>query len=448
MYYPEIESNTLEFKREIPKNDQIVKTIIAFCNQLGGKLILGIEDNGYIKGLNEKEIVELSESIEKTIFDSCEPHIIPRIYAQVFGSKSVLVIEVSEGMNKPYHLRREDLEHGTYIRLGKHTLQASSDIIQELQWQSRGINFESQPIYKATIDDLDQKQLNLFLEHRKNHAKANIGNEVLQSYNLITQEHSRIYPTVCGILLFGRNPQKYLSEGMIICSHFQGTSGRETIATIDCEGTLFDQFKQAFAFIKERLYHQFTIKSLKRNQKLEIPEIAIREALLNAIVHRNYHITAPSKIAIYDNRVEIFSPGQFPGPININNLLSGITYLRNPSICKILREAEYIEKLGTGFITIFTTYEKEGLKKPQIIEGENFIKYILPRGAIKREATEENDYEKILTLFYKTDEITTQDIMEKLAVSRQTAVRRINAMIEENLIKRIGQKKATRYRKT
>ena len=104
-----------------------------------------------------------------------------------------------------------------------------------------------------------------------------------------------------------------------------------------------------------------------------------REALLNAIVHRNYHIKAPIKIAIYENRVEIFSPGQFPGPLDPKNLKTGITYLRNPAICKILRESGYVEKLGSGLITIFESYEKRNLEDPIVIEGENYIKCILPR---------------------------------------------------------------------
>ena len=446
MRFNESESNVTELKREIPRNNQIIKTAIGFCNSHGGKLVIGVSDDRSIIGLSEKSIEDAMEVIDQSIFDACSPHIIPRLYVQRFEDKSVLVVEVSEGMNKPYYRRSEGMENGVYIRLGRHTIRANQEIIQELKWQSSGIDFERLPVFQATIEDLDKSAIKSFLANRKNHGAVLLDEHVMKSYNIITYNQSKKYPSVLGILLFGRNPQIYFSEAMIICSHFRGDVGRETIATIDCEGTLFDQFNQAFEFIRGRLSRSFTIKGLKRQEKLEIPEEAIREALLNMIVHRNYHIKAPAKIAIYDNRLEFFSPGQFPGPILVENLKSGITYLRNPAICKILREANYVEKLGSGFITIFASYEKYGLKTPQVIEGENYVKCILPREMKSVSEIEgQDDLEKIKELFVARNEITIKDVTKELSVSRATAVRRLNEMINKGLIKRIGHTKNIHY---
>lgn len=447
MRFPESESNTLELKSDIPRNDQIIKTIIGFCNLHGGKIAIGVSDDRRIQGLSEQEIERAMESLHGSIYDACSPHIIPRMSVQRFNEKAVLIIEVCEGMNKPYYRRSEGIEKGTYIRLGRHTMRATPEIIQELKWQSNGIDYECLPIYQASQEDLDEIKIKKFLSNRKNRGVAELDEQVMKSYNMIAYDQSKKYPSVLGVLLFGRAPQYYISEAMIICTHFQGTSGREAIATIDCEGTLFEQFNQAHAFLTERLYRSFSIKGLKRKEQLEIPEEAIREALLNAIVHRNYHIKAPTKIAIYDDRIEFFSPGQFPGPIRIENLKAGITYLRNPIICKILREAEYIEKLGSGFITIFNSYEKRGLKTPQIIEGENYIKCILPRGKMLiTDSKRTDDNQQILDLFAAKKEIHVNDVVMKLSVSRATAIRKLNEMIKQNLIRKIGKTKGTHYR--
>ena len=231
---------------------------------------------------------------------------------------------------------------------------------------------------------------------------------------------------------------------MIICSQFTGTSGREAIATVDCEGTLFHQFNQAFEFITNRLYKSFSIKSLQREEKLEIPEVAIREALLNIIVHRNYHLKSPSKVAIYEDRVEFFSPGGFPGPFVEKNVLSGITYLRNPAICKVLREAKYIEKLGSGLIKIFESFEEYGLEIPQLIDGGDYVKCVLPRKL--KELVELDDSMKILDLFKIYKEISIKDVESKLSISKSTALRRINEMIEQSVIIRIGHKRNIRYK--
>ena len=205
----------------------------------------------------------------------------------------------------------------------------------------------------------------------------------------------------------------------------------------------------AFAFILKHLHHSFIIRGKKREEKLEIPEIAIRETLLNAIVHRNYHIQAPVKIAIYDNRIEIFSPGDFPGPINTSNLLSGLTYIRNPGIGKIFRQAKYIEKLGSGFNNLFHSYENWGLKPPEVIEGENYIKCILPREKLKGLPGSDgaNEEEKILNLFNQMEELTISDIITMLGIARATAGRRLSNLVKALKLKKIGFGKATSYRK-
>ncbi|KKK54669.1 hypothetical protein LCGC14_3082370, partial [marine sediment metagenome] len=286
------------------------------------------------------DIQKTMEYINKSIFESSSPPIIPLVYVQRIADKILLIIEVSSGMNKPYYRKSEGLDKGAYIRLGRSTLRATSDMIEELKWQSRGRSFDMMPVYHTSKEDLDDKKINEFLNHRKTTKIANISNEILQSYHLIIEEHSSIYCSVGGILLFGKNLQNFFSEAMIICSHFSGINGRNAIASIDCTGTLFEQFNAAYNFVISKLERSFSIKgSPKRKEKLEIPEDAIREIILNAIVHRNYHINGPSKIAIYDNRIEIFSPGIFPGPIDVHNLNKGLTYIRNNVICKIFREA-------------------------------------------------------------------------------------------------------------
>lgn len=155
----------------------------------------------------------------------------------------------------------------------------------------------------------------------------------------------------------------------MICSHFAGVEGREAMATKDCSGTLFEQYEEATAFILSRLYRSFTIRGFERQETLEIPEVALREALLNLLVHRNYHLKSPAKIAIFDNRIEFFSPGDFPGPLDTHNLLQGMSFLRNPALCRVFREAHLIEKLGTGLIALFDSYIQRDLPSPQVVEG-------------------------------------------------------------------------------
>ena len=159
MKYQKHESSMLELKEQIPKNDQIIKTIIGFCNRHGGQLIIGIADDRTIKGIDQKEADQLMEFLDKTIYESTAPPIIPMIYTRQIADKMVLIIEVGSGMNKPYYYLSKGIANGTYIRLGRSTLKANAEIIEELKWASRGKNYESLPVYQADKNNLNEKKI-------------------------------------------------------------------------------------------------------------------------------------------------------------------------------------------------------------------------------------------------------------------------------------------------
>lgn len=466
MKYPATESSIVEFKREIPTNDKIVKTVVGFCNQHGGSLIIGVADDGTICGIDPQKANQMMEYLDKTIYEATAPPIIPLIYTRQIIDKTLLVVEVSGGMNKPYY-KLPSLSEGTYIRLGRSTLKANADMIEELRWSSRGKSYETMPVYQATQNDLNEKNMLLFWGSRKQgDPVTTITDALLASYHLTIKEHHQTYPTVAGILMFGDDPQHYFSEAMILCNHFSGVEGRNSIASRDCNGGLFEQFNQAYNFIINHLEYRFEIVGAKRVDTLEVPAVAIREALLNVIVHRNYHIPAPIKIAIYDNRIEIFSPGNFPGPLHTDNLRQGITFLRNPIICKLFREAGYIEKLGTGFITIFDSYQQYDLAAPTVIEGENYVKYILPRKkynkyriakVLENQVGEsEGVYDiprpklsrkldDILSLFISAENIAISDVIHYLGIPRATAGRHLAELVDRGVLMKQGEGKKVTY---
>ena len=445
--YPEPESSTLELKSILPKSEQIIKTIISFCNHHGGKIVVGVADDRTIIGLPERELDDSMQWVEKAVYEASFPPFIPRVSLQRIGDKALLIIEVSSGMNKPYYRRSEGIEKGTYIRVGRNTVRATPETIEELRWQTAGIHFESLPIHRATINDLDKKLFTAFMQNRKNDGEVEFSIEMLKAYGLVVTEHAHHYPTTAGILLFGKAPQKYFSEAMCICTHFQGIEGREVIATVDCEGDLFRQFNTAYDFVLTRLTTAFTIEGPKRTEKLEIPKKAIREAILNAFIHRNYHIQAPIKLAVWANRIEIFSPGAFPGPIDVNNLRTGRSYIRNPNICKAFREAGYIEKLGSGFIVMLDSYQSYNLPPPQVIDGGDYVKCILSRPSPYGKYQETEDLQaRILALFQAYPELPTKEIIQALGVARTTLHRALTSLLEANVLERTGHTKATRYR--
>lgn len=444
MKYQKQESTTLEFKRELPAKQQIIKTIIGFCNMYGGHLIIGVGDDCEIVGVDENHIEELIEEINRSIYASCTPTIIPSLHTERIDDKLLLVIEVSEGMTKPYFISVLGKQEGTYIRIGTQTVKATAQMLQELDWQSLGNYPDELPVYSAHLDDIDQIEFKAFLSSRKvKEIDPNI-EELLFHYNIVRKEHNRVYASRGGLLLFGKEPQKQLSEAFIICTHFLGNAGREVVATRDCMGSLFQQYKECMSFLLTQLNRRFTIEGANRREEtLEVPEEALREVVINALVHRSYSIPGPTKIAIYGDRIEVFSPGNFPGPIQIQQLTMGITYIRNIIISRTFREIGLMEKLGSGFQTLFRCYEEAGLPRPTICEGGGFVKCILPRPVV---GTILRPYEDpLLKLFGNIREVKIVDVMKTLAVSRATASRRLQALQSQGLITRIGQGPSTRY---
>jgi ATP-dependent DNA helicase RecG len=453
MKYLGHESSTLEFKREIPTKQELAKSIIGFCNLYGGRVVIDVNDWGEIVGIPEKEIDRLIEKLQQSILDSCTPTIIADIHIQRIEDKLLLIVKVSEGMNKPYFLTEKGLDASTYVRMGRQTMKASTEIIHVLQWQSKGKSPDMKPIYHASLNDLDLLIVDTFFRNRvqkpDDESPGISLEELMFHYKILVKEYGRTYPSLGGLLLFGKRPQDYLGEVFIICSHFKGISGRDTVATRDCAKTLFTQYEECLAFVVSRLNRQFTIREgSRRDESLELLEEALREVILNAIVHRNYFIPGPTKVAIFDDRIEIFSPGTFPGPLNSSNLEMGLTYIRNYVISRIFREAGYIEKLEPGFLTLFKTYREQNLPLPVVQEGAGFVKCILLRrglGAVKSsQATPEHE---LFKLFLIADEIKPSDVIRHFSISRATASRMLSKLVQQGLIVKIGKAGATHYKR-
>ncbi len=467
MKYSQQESTILEFKRELPQNEQIIKTIIGFCNHKGGRLVIGVDNDGTIIGVDSDKIQGVLEYVEKSVYEATHPAIIPLVYTQTIGEKLLLIIEVFPGNNKPYFLKSEGASKGVYIRIGRSTMRADPETIQELSWQSRGLPSDQIPVFQAGVQDLDEQKIRDFFHYKRVPVKSipakSTGalDKLLLNYHFAAHEQARLYPTVAGILLFGKNPQHFFPQAYIVCTHFSAPSiaNSKTLATRDFSGTIIEQVEAAFDFVLQRLSRSSVVKGLRRVETLEIPEKAFREVLINTIAHRNYHLSSPIKIALFPDRIEVYSPGDFPGPLTPQNLLMGLSFIRNDAICKTLKEMGIIEAFGTGFTTLFESYHAYGLPKPDVIEGENYVKCILPREQItmrsvspKRSTVEKrNDREKcdaiesILKLFHTATEITINDIIERLYLTRATAGRRLNELAAKKIIKKIGSGRSTRY---
>ena len=279
------ESSTVEFKSTFPQKGQLAKTCVAFCNHHGGRIYIGISDSAKVIGLPEADVEEKMEFLGQYIYQACSPPILPQIYSINHDGSIILVIEVSAGMNKPYFLTKDGMNQGTYIRVGRSTLKASADSIQELQWMSRGICFDELPCYHVNASELEKSGLNQWFE-KNNILDVSSQEGILRSLKVFIDEHGKEYISNGGVLLFGHAPQQIFSESFIICTRFKGDRGREVLCTQDIEGSLLKQIEGAILFIRENIGSSSIIKDVLRDEYPRLPLVAIREGVINAIAHR------------------------------------------------------------------------------------------------------------------------------------------------------------------
>ena len=368
------ESRTLEFKRELPSSKAIAKTVIAFSNGAGGSIIIGVNNKRHIIGINEEDILELRDSISNIISDMCFPMIIPEIYTEAIDRKILLIIHIYRGNSKPYYLKNIGLQKGTYVRIGATNKSADSSLIRRLESESKNISYDIEINHNYNPGNIDWS----FLEEKLN---MDLSNKELKNLKLIKEESGNNYLTNAALILTGKLENCYVN-----CARFKGNTSEVFIDRKEFHGNIFSQLENIEIFFKNHLFLHGEIKEFIREDSYEIPMVAIREAVINALVHRDYSILGSNiKIAIYNERIKITSPGVLPNSITLENILEEErSEIRNPVIARIFKELNLIEQWGTGFSKMKISCQKIGLKPPVVRESANFLQIIFERPPIKK----------------------------------------------------------------
>ncbi len=438
--YQARESKDLEFKAKLPSFHSLIKTCVAFSNGMGGKIIIGVDDKTHqVIGVDEETRNRLYEEFPNSVYDATSPSLLVEIYEQHFNELGVLIIEVPHSIKKPVFIKSDGIPKGVYLRAGSSTRHASQEYIEELMRENKRVNFDEEMI---------QEESNILSAELIKTIFGSIGPERLVSEKVLVPSLVRFKqygPTVAGVLIFCENPHRYVPEALVQCSRFRGVEGRDIMQSEEIVGNLEKQLENSYQLIKSWIMRDYRLIGTKLKGSTLIPEVALREAIVNALLHRKYWIPGSVKIALYDNRLEIFNPGNFPGMIDLNNLGDGTTYLRNPTLVRLARRFGIIEKLGTGIRLIFESCQKSGLKKPDFLEGPDSVKvifYFLPA-----EKEFENEEDKLMALFLMREIVKIKDVSSYLKVSRNTATRKLTKLIEKGKIIREGKGPSCQYRR-
>lgn len=462
------ESRKIEFKEYMPESSKISKTIISFSNGAGGKLIIGVNDKGEITGVSEDEVFEITDKISNIVYDSCYPAIIPEIYIENVNGKNVIIVEVFPGNLKPYYLKSKGKIKGTYIRVGATNKLSDEEMIMELERQRRNISFDEECVYDYDLGNINLSKLNNDF-YRFTEKKLN--EENLINLKLIKEEHGIKYATRALILLTDNNLFNY---ARVKCARFKGKDTYEFIDQKELTGPLYEQVEEAIKFAKAHINMSGKITELQRIDEYEIPIVAIREIIANAVVHRDYSISgADIKFAIFDDRIEITSPGLLPKTLDIEDIKIGRSEIKNKVIARFFKEIKIIEEWGTGIKRIVKSCIDSGLEEPIFIETGMFFKVIIKKNssdkvsisgdkvAISGDKIKESserfridfnriqlsDAEnKIIHYLKEYESITNKKAREVTGLSASGVRKVFEGLVKKELIFAFGDKKSRRYK--
>jgi len=445
------ENLTTEFKQEFTQD--IKKTIIAFANTAGGMIFIGINDKKAVIGVNnpDKTLLQITDTIRSAIKPDVTLFADSRIVKK--GKASVIIITVQKGTACPYYLAGKGIRpEGVFVRQGASSVPASEAAILAMIKETDGDKYEE---VRSLNQDLT------FTETSQGFGLKNIefGLPQMKSLRLTTTEG--IF-TNLGMLLSDQ------SVHTVKLAVFEGLEKEIFKDRKEFSGSLIKQLNDAYAFLDMYNHTRAEVKGLYRYDKRDYPDEALREALLNALIHRDYAFSSSTLISIYDDRIEFVSIGGLPKGIALDDIQLGLSVPRNENLANVFYRLHFIEAYGTGIPKIMRSYS-DCTKKPELQATANAFKIILPNRNIrhekrpltegfmvsmresvyetadKKKSLNENE-EKIIGLFQDKQEIVRSDVEAALSISQAMAVRLLRSLLDKGAVKVIGAGKKTRYR--
>lgn len=426
------EDEFTELKKIITKD--LKKEIVAFANSNGGKIYIGIDNAGNIIGLKniEKDVESLSGMIKEGI--KSDLTLYTKIKQEKIEDKEIIVLEILDAPNKPYYLADKGLKSsGVYLRIGNTSIPASDEVIRKLIVDSQNMPFEE---VVSKYQNLHFTYLTTLFQEKN----IEINDNTLKTLNITTLDGAY---TNLGLLLSDECPYS------IKCAIFEGKNDIVFKDRKEFTGSILKQVNDVIDYLN--IYNRISseIKGLERIDTRDYPEFALREAVLNSVIHRDYNFSGSVLVSLYDDHFEVTSLGGLIKGLKINDLYSGVSQTRNKNLANVFFRLKYVESFGTGIKRIMQSYEIYD-KKPLILSTDNTFKVTLHNinyNDIKevRLPSTLSQEEKIIEYLKINFKINRLVVEKLLNVSSTRAKTILKNMIINNIIKSVGSGKNIHY---
>jgi predicted HTH transcriptional regulator len=428
------EGKTLEFKRDLSSPEGVLKAIVAFANTSGGVVLLGVEDaTRRVKGI--RDILAEEERLANLISDSIAPKVVPSMEVMPWRKTQVLAVEVYPSSNRPHHLKRLGPEEGVFVRVGSTNRRADPILIEEMKRYNQASSFDEQPMPDLNSEAIDFRAASEYFRPVRK-----LTQHGLQSLKITASYQGRMVPTIGGLLLFGVSRLNHFPDAWIQAGRFAGRDRRRILDSTEVRSYLPGAAGEVIAFLRKHTTREAVIGSVKRSDLWTLPVVAIREAIMNAIVHADYaQHGAPIRVALFDDRLEIDNPGLLPFGLTIEDIQKGISKLRNRVLGRVFQELGLIEQWGSGIQRMTAACRDRGLEAPVFEEIGTHFRVML--SAIRRHAPARDNRDRaILTALAASSEsgLSTSQIAKRIKLSPRAARTRLASLVERGLVAEIG----------
>ncbi|MBV4541479.1 RNA-binding domain-containing protein [Pseudomonas vlassakiae] len=340
------EDSRHQFKRDFNNVDALAAELVAFANTSGGYLMIGVDDSGAVSGLSSTDVARLNQLLSNASSQNVRPAINPLSSNLQTEHGLVMVVTVEQGLNKPY----VDNQGRIWVKNGSDKRRVTArEELQRLFQQAGLVCADAVPVAGSSVADIDAKALGQYFQRRFRQSLEQSGLEtvrILENLGLA----SGGTPNVAGLLLFGQAPQRLCPAFDIKAVAFPGTvvHDRHYLDSEDIDGTLLEQYRRSLAFIKRNLRHVQLQQGFNSLGQLEVPEEVFEELLVNALIHRDYFVSASIRIMIFADRIELISPGHLPDVLDTEKIRFGLSNRRNPTLTSHAVHILPYRGLGTG----------------------------------------------------------------------------------------------------
>ncbi len=422
------ESKNIEFKIQRPKDSiKYMKTVVAFANGEGGRIVFGVDDKTRkVVGIPKDIVFSEIDAITSAISDSCEPVVIPDVYLQTIEGKTIVIAEISAGKQRPYYIKSLGIKDGTYIRIAGTSRPAGRDMTAEMYYEDEGRSYDmvirrDLNVTDEEIEELCRQMKEVAIANARSDAQKmsvkDVTKNVLLSWGLLAEaEDGSIHPTYGYVFLLGKDG--FLSQ--IQCGMFKGTTRAVFVDKREYGGPLWQQVDDAFKFVLRNIHLGAKLEGIYRKDIYELPPDSIRELIINAVMNCSFLQSSRIQVAIYDDRLEITSPGGLMPGVTIDKMKEGYSKIRNRALAHAFSYMNLIEEWGSGIPKLMKAMCEYGLHEPEFLDMDIALRINLYRSTEAVNIKIKEDIGDTTQAATQTLLTTTQDTKNTTQVAQST----------------------------